>query len=74
MGTASSRYEEFCHPHVVEIQYGKAQGYLKEVYEPMWDDLHNALNCKIRAIWIADSSHQGHSGVLNEDLQGDDRE
>ena len=46
----------------------------KETYEPLWDDLCKTLNCKIGAIWIADSSHQGASGVLNERVQGDDRE
>jgi hypothetical protein len=29
---------------------------------------------KIRGIWIADCSHLGASGVLNENIQGDDRE
>lgn len=47
---------------------------LQETYEPLWDDLYKASDLKIRAIWIADSSHQGASGVLNESLQGDDRE
>jgi hypothetical protein len=27
----------------------------------------------LRAIWFADMSFQGASGVLNEELQGDDR-
>lgn len=46
----------------------------QETYEPLWDDLYKAFDLKIRAIWIADSSHQGASGVLKESLQGDDRE
>lgn len=25
----------------------------------------------VRSIWVADSSNQGASGVLNEDIQGD---
>lgn len=29
---------------------------------------------KIKAIWFADCSNQGASGVLNEDNLGDDRE
>lgn len=39
-----------------------------------WDELYGAINCKIGAIWIADSAQQVASGVLNEDLLGDDRE
>jgi len=30
-------------------------------------------NVNIRGIWIADMSHQGASGILNEKTQGDDR-
>ena len=45
----------------------------QENYEPLWDDLYLATKARVRAIWFADSSHQGASGVLNEDLQGDDR-
>ena len=47
----------------------------QETYEPLWEDLVKACSpVKIRAIWIADSSNQGASGVLNENIQGDDRE
>ena len=51
-----------------------ANGIPKETYEPLFDDLYNNLKgkVKLRAIWIADSSHQGASGVLNEHVQGDD--
>ena len=51
-----------------------ANGIPKETYEPLFDDLCNELKgkVKVRAIWIADSSHQGASGVLNEHIQGDD--
>jgi hypothetical protein len=48
----------------------------QEVYEPLWDDiltLSRQRKFKIRSIWIADMSHQGASGVLNEQTQGDDR-
>jgi hypothetical protein len=45
---------------------------LQECYEPLWEELLRATNVPIRAIWIADCSHQGVSGVLNEDIQGDD--
>ncbi|KAI9842793.1 MAG: hypothetical protein M1837_006896 [Sclerophora amabilis] len=50
-----------------------ANGFPKETYEPLWEDLIQAsAPLKIRAIWVADCSHQGASGVKNENLQGDD--
>ena len=58
----------------VTIIAAHANGLPKETYGPLWDDLHRAFKGKIRAIWIADCSHQGASGVLNEKIQGDDRE
>lgn len=48
-------------------------GFPKETYEPLFDELYRALKGKIRGIWFADYSHQGASGILNERLQGDDR-
>ncbi|KAL9612196.1 MAG: hypothetical protein Q9167_003184 [Letrouitia subvulpina] len=48
---------------------------LKELYEPLWDEvltLSRRHGFRIRAIWAADMSHQGASGVLNEHIQGDD--
>ena len=48
----------------------------KEVYEPLWDRIHNLsskLGFRIRGIWIADMASQGASGVLNEYAIGDDR-
>lgn len=48
----------------------------KELYEPLWDELHGQLKSKginIRSIWIADVAHQGESGVLNESKLGNDR-
>ncbi|KAI9827563.1 MAG: hypothetical protein M1832_004913 [Thelocarpon impressellum] len=63
----------------VTIIAAHANGFPKacsqELYEPLWDDLllRSAKEAfRIRAIWIADVSHQGHSGVLNELSQGDD--
>ena len=61
-------------PGSVTIIAAHANGLPKETYEPLWDDLHRAFARRIRAIWIADCSHQGASGVLNEERQGDDRE
>lgn len=46
------------------------------MYEPLWDELSERLAVKdvyIHGIWIADVSYQGDSGVLNEELIGDDR-
>ncbi|RDL36932.1 uncharacterized protein BP5553_04365 [Venustampulla echinocandica] len=62
-------------PNAVTIIGGHANGFGKEIYEPLWDDLYLELkkyDVKIRNIWIADMSHQGASGVLNEAIQGDD--
>lgn len=52
-----------------------ANGFPKELYEPLWDDLAQALRKQrqtIRGIWIADVAQQGMSGVLNEDKLGND--
>ncbi|KAF6227789.1 hypothetical protein HO173_011891 [Letharia columbiana] len=52
-----------------------ANGFPKELYEPLWDDLSQALRKQgqtIRGIWIADVAQQGMSGVLNEDKLGND--
>lgn len=52
-----------------------ANGFPKELYEPMFDDLISQSkkhNFRIRSIWIADMAHQGHSSVLNERLLGND--
>lgn len=49
----------------------------QELYEPLWDDLHERLarsGVRIRSIWIADMWNQGQSGVLNEKILGNDRE
>ena len=61
-------------PGSVTIIAAHANGLVKEAYEPLWDELHRAFPGKIRAIWFADVSNQGKSGVLNEYIQGDDRE
>ena len=48
--------------------------WLQETYEPFWDELYARLQSQgvyIRSIWVADSSNQGASGVLNENIQGD---
>ncbi|KAJ4993141.1 toxin biosynthesis [Stagonosporopsis vannaccii] len=52
-----------------------ANGFPKELYEPLWEDLyiqskHDGF--QIRSIWIADVWNQGQSGVLNETELGND--
>lgn len=50
---------------------------VKELYEPLWIDLHTRSKVngfRIRGIWIADVAHQGASLALNEHLVGLDSE
>lgn len=59
----------------VTIISSHANSFPKELYEPLFEDLlagANNLNFRIRGIWIADVANQGASGVLNEDLLGND--
>ncbi|KAK8166509.1 Alpha/beta hydrolase family-domain-containing protein [Phyllosticta citrichinensis] len=52
-----------------------ANGFAKELYEPLWEELlkrSKAEGFSIRSIWIADVSYQGASGVLNEKKLGND--
>ncbi|CAG8982712.1 hypothetical protein HYALB_00000993, partial [Hymenoscyphus albidus] len=59
----------------VTIIGAHANGFPKELYEPLWEDLHaqsKKNGVRIRSIWISDVAHQGTSGVLNENLLGDD--
>ncbi len=62
-------------PNDITIIAAHALGFPKELYEPLWDDLltqSERHGFGIRGIWIADSAHEGASGVLNENLMGDD--
>ena len=62
-------------PDAVTIIGAHANGFPKELYEPLWDDLFRALRKQeqaIRSIWIADVAQQGMSGLLNEDKLGND--
>ncbi|GMG07820.1 unnamed protein product [Aspergillus oryzae] len=46
----------------------------KEIYEPLWEDLYRQLkklSVPVRGIWVADTSNQGASAVLNEEVLGD---
>ncbi|OAP60882.1 hypothetical protein AYL99_05884 [Fonsecaea erecta] len=62
-------------PGDVTIIGAHANGFPKELYEPLWDDIHarsKKHGFRIRSIWIADVAQQGHSSVLNEQLLGND--
>jgi hypothetical protein len=63
-------------PGDITIIAAHANGFPKELYEPLWDEI--LKRCQqhgfgIRGIWIADVVHQGWSSVLNEDKLGNDR-
>ncbi|KAM7213418.1 Alpha/beta hydrolase family domain containing protein [Rhypophila decipiens] len=52
-----------------------ANGFPKELYEPLWDEIHKRSaqqKFRIRGIWIANVWNQGQSGVLNESVLGND--
>lgn len=63
-------------PGDVTIIAAPGNAFPKELYEPLWEDLSGVLASKstfrIRSIWVADAANQGASGVLNEDLLGND--
>lgn len=62
-------------PGDVTIIATHANGFPKELYEPLWEDLmakSRDHNFRIRSIWMADVAHQGQSGVLNEQSLGND--
>ncbi|KAE8152093.1 toxin biosynthesis protein [Aspergillus avenaceus] len=50
-------------------------GFPKELYEPLWEEILTRAKregFRIRAIWIADSTHHNASGVHNERYLGND--
>ena len=62
-------------PGAITIIGAHANGFPKELYEPLWEDLYHALKKQghdIQNIWIADVAHQGRSGILNGDNLGND--
>ncbi|RAL17221.1 putative toxin biosynthesis protein [Aspergillus homomorphus CBS 101889] len=62
-------------PGDVTILAAHANGFPKELYEPLWEEIYarsQANGFRIRSIWMADVAHQGQSSVLNEDLLGND--
>ncbi|CAL3968776.1 unnamed protein product [Diplocarpon coronariae] len=59
----------------VTIIGAHANGFPKELYEPLWEDLlarskNNGF--RIRSIWIADVAQQGQSAILNDGQLGND--
>lgn len=76
---AVKQYKPLSNPHPqpgdVTIIAAHANGFPKELYEPLWDDILSRSEkhgFRIRGIWIADVAQQGQSGVLNEQLLGND--
>ncbi|KAG4255272.1 hypothetical protein FPRO04_03805 [Fusarium proliferatum] len=62
-------------PGDVTIIGAHANGFPKELYEPLWDELYDRVrqqDLRIRSIWIADVWNQGQSGVINERVLGND--
>ncbi|KLO85796.1 host-specific AK-toxin Akt2 [Fusarium fujikuroi] len=62
-------------PGDVTIIGAHANGFPKELYEPLWDELYDRArqqDLRIRSIWIADVWNQGQSGAINERVLGND--
>ncbi|KAJ5108228.1 Abhydrolase domain-containing protein mpaH [Penicillium angulare] len=62
-------------PGDVTILAAHANGFPKELYEPLWEEIHaraKDAGFRIRSIWMADVAHQGESGVINESVLGND--
>ncbi|PWW76000.1 alpha/beta-hydrolase [Tuber magnatum] len=71
-GSNAGRPEQ---PGDVTIIFCHANGIHKELYEPFFDHLlveYEKSGLRIRSIWAPDAAHQGASGVLNEEVIGDD--
>ncbi|KAH8664415.1 Alpha/beta hydrolase family-domain-containing protein, partial [Xylariales sp. PMI_506] len=60
----------------VTILAAHANGYPKELYEPLWDELYEHVekyeDFRIRGIWIADMFNQGASGEMNASKLGNE--
>ncbi|ODM22699.1 hypothetical protein SI65_00288 [Aspergillus cristatus] len=62
-------------PGDVTIIGAHANGFPKELYEPLWEEIYKRSKANgfcIRSIWMADVAHQGRSSVINEDRLGND--
>ncbi|KAJ5169511.1 uncharacterized protein N7500_002294 [Penicillium coprophilum] len=62
-------------PGDITILAAHANGFPKELYEPLWEEIHarsKQNGIRIRGIWMADVAHEGQSGVINEESLGND--
>ncbi|KAJ5983802.1 hypothetical protein N7481_005901 [Penicillium waksmanii] len=62
-------------PGDVTILAAHANGFPKELYEPLWEEIHaraKDAGFRIRSIWMADVAWEGESSVLNEHILGND--
>ncbi|KAJ3536266.1 hypothetical protein NM208_g6802 [Fusarium decemcellulare] len=59
----------------VTIIGSHANGFPKELYEPLWEDFYReakSYDLRIRSILVADAAWQGQSGIINKDSLGND--
>ncbi|KAJ5899108.1 hypothetical protein N7495_003852 [Penicillium taxi] len=62
-------------PGDVTILAAHANGFPKELYEPLWEEINarsKEAGFRIRSIWMADVAQEGESSVINEDSLGND--
>ena len=62
-------------PGDVTIIATHANAHCKELYEPLWEELHarsSSTGFRIRSIWVADMAQQGASYIANESSLGND--
>ncbi|CAO2657287.1 Nn.00g034130.m01.CDS01 [Neocucurbitaria sp. VM-36] len=59
--------------HAVTVIAAHGNGFPKECFEPLWDDLFDAASrFEIASVWTADMANQGASYALNAEELGDD--
>ncbi|KAJ5478108.1 hypothetical protein N7530_003617 [Penicillium desertorum] len=62
-------------PGDITILGAHANGFPKELYEPLWEEIYarsKQNGMRIRSIWMADVAQEGQSSVINEDSLGND--
>ncbi|KAJ5781451.1 uncharacterized protein N7518_009934 [Penicillium psychrosexuale] len=62
-------------PGDITILGAHANGFPKELYEPLWEEIYarsKQNGMRIRGIWMADVAQEGQSSVINEDSLGND--